>query len=72
MYLVELFSWVSGHSTCQRLVPLEEMSDWRFYNSAEWMCDSYEGTVQVGWERESEKREAEAAAACSNGDGVPA
>jgi len=47
VYLVETFSWVMGESHDQRLVRVEDMLDWRFYDTADWMNNAYEGGV---WE----------------------
>ncbi len=55
VYLVELFSWVMGESTNQRLVRLDDMADWQFYDDAEWMNHSYEASVKQRWERERAK-----------------
>jgi len=54
IFLVELFSWL-GHvetleSTYQRLVPIEEMTDWRFYDTAQWMNHDFEQVVKKLWE----------------------
>lgn len=54
-YLVELFSWLHGHSTVQRLVSVEDMLGWHFYDTAEWMNNTYRDS----WEH----RSAEVAAA---------
>ena len=48
-YLVELFDWISGHSECQKLVRIDEMTGWRFYNTVEWMRNAYNDTVQYRW-----------------------
>lgn len=40
VYLVELFEWLSGRSTHQRLVRMDDMTEWRFYDSAEWMREA--------------------------------
>lgn len=51
VYLVEFFSWASGGSTQQRLVPIADMDEWLFYDDAEWMHNAYED-VSRRWERE--------------------
>jgi hypothetical protein len=51
-YLVELFSWVMGESTCQLLVRLDEMFGWQFYDDAGWMKNAYEHGVEQRWDRE--------------------
>lgn len=51
VYLVELFSWIAGESTDQRLVRLDDMHDWRFYDTAEWMNNTYEHGLGLRWER---------------------
>ncbi|WP_432855293.1 hypothetical protein ACQPXB_22025 [Amycolatopsis sp. CA-161197] len=55
-YLVELFSWVMGESTDQQLVRLSEMSDWRFYDDAEWLRNSADA-ARSRWDRERESAE---------------
>ena len=35
LYLVQLFEWMAGQPTEQKLVSLNEMSDWIFYDSSE-------------------------------------
>lgn len=52
VYLVELFDWIAGSSTHQRLVPIEEMTGWSFYDSDDWMIKSID-VVQRKWEAES-------------------
>ena len=53
IYLVELFSWIDGGSTEQRLVRLDDMSKWAFYDTAEWMGYRYKyGGKQQQWEQE--------------------
>jgi len=52
VFLVELFSWATGFTTEQRLVRLEAMSEWRFYDDVQWMSDSYEISVERRWQRE--------------------
>ena len=41
-YLVQLFEWLMGEPSIQRIVTIEEMRDWFFYDSAEQMIFSYE------------------------------
>jgi hypothetical protein len=51
VFLVELFSWVGPvESTYQRLVRLEEMMEWRFYDTADWMDEAFERVVKKLWE----------------------
>src|SRR5262245_33047496 len=53
VYLVELFSWLAGDSTHQKLVRLEDMTGWQFYDTAEWMNNAYQhGGLQQEWDRE--------------------
>lgn len=42
VYLIENFSWFMGESTHQRLVRLEDMAGWVFYDTVEWMNNAYE------------------------------
>jgi len=51
LFLVELFSSVGPvESTYQRLVPIEEMTEWRFYDTFEWMDEAYERVIKKLWE----------------------
>lgn len=40
VFLVELFEWILGSSSAQRLVHIHKMMDWDFYDSADWMRTS--------------------------------
>lgn len=42
VYLVELFSWLAGDSTEQYLIRIEDMMNWQFYDTIEWMRNTYE------------------------------
>jgi hypothetical protein len=55
VYLAEIFSWATGTSGGQRLVNLEDMADWQFYDSAEWMrrVSDNQGTP---WDKEQTKK----------------
>ena len=44
-YLLQLFEWFAGEPSVRRLVRLEEMRHWLFYESTEAMCFSYEHGV---------------------------
>jgi hypothetical protein len=52
VFLVELFNWVGPQfeSTYQRLVRLEEMMEWRFYDTADWMDHAFEQVVKKLWD----------------------
>lgn len=52
VYLVELFSWLHGGSTEQRLVRLDRMVDegWHFYDDAEWASDHYDAVIRQQWQ----------------------
>ena len=41
-YLCQLYEWMVGLPNIQRLVKIDEMSKWLFYDSSEQMIDSYE------------------------------
>jgi len=41
-YLLQLFEWLMGEPNVCRLVRIEDMKDWLFYESAEDMKFSYE------------------------------
>lgn len=50
VYLVELFSWLTGAPTQQQLVAIDDMAGWSFYDDSEWMTNST-STVEARWER---------------------
>lgn len=52
VYLVETFSWVAGESYEQKLMRLEEMLDWHFYDDDVWMRNAYEHEMEERWQRE--------------------
>lgn len=57
IFLVETFGWLIGDSTDQHLVRLTDMTEWVFYDTAEWMNNAYEyGGVHERWERERAER----------------
>lgn len=58
IYLVEFFSWLMGESTNQQLVPIAQMTEWLFYDDAEWMTSAYEHGVQQRWDRERKEEQA--------------
>ena len=60
VYLVEWFSFMTGASTGQGLVRIDEMTDWSFYDSAGWMQNAYEHGVSQRWERQRAEGEASA------------
>lgn len=59
MYLVELFEWIMGFSTVQRLIHLHKMTNWDFYDSADWLRNSMPGA----------RSGQELAGTCEPGDG---
>jgi hypothetical protein len=60
VYLVELFGWGAADSPGQQVVRIDDMGEWTFYDTAEWMNRVYEhGAVKERWEREREQRRAE-------------
>ncbi|HEY5043711.1 MAG TPA: hypothetical protein VIK53_17195 [Verrucomicrobiae bacterium] len=44
-YLVQLFGWLDGSPNVQRLVRIEDMESWLFYDDTEMMQYSYEHGV---------------------------
>jgi len=54
IYLVELFDWLIGESSEQRLVKIERMMNWHFFDEHEWMRNAYRDRVGPGW-RHAEK-----------------
>lgn len=57
MYLVEFFSWLLGDSTEQRLIPITDMTEWLFYDDAQWMSNAYDHGVAQRWENERNEAE---------------
>jgi predicted GIY-YIG superfamily endonuclease len=49
---VETFSWVNGANWSRHVVSIEEMMQWRFYESARAMREHYARTVQYLWAQE--------------------
>ena len=48
-YLIQLYEWLCGEPSVQRLMRIDEMQCWLFYESAEDMIYSYEhGTARQG------------------------
>ena len=41
LYLIQLFSWLDGCATEQKMVKLEDMIDWLFYDNHDDFVDSY-------------------------------
>lgn len=58
VYLVELFSWFMGESTNQCLIPIDRMvsEGWQFYDTAEWMKNTYEHGLDTQWKQKRESR----------------
>ena len=42
MYLIQLFSWLSGEPTNRQLISIDKMKDWLFYKDFEEMDYSYQ------------------------------
>jgi hypothetical protein len=57
VYLVELFSFMHGASTGQRLCRLEDMTNWEFFDTAPWMNNVYEHDVGPRMERDEARKE---------------
>lgn len=58
LFLVQLFSWISGDITEQKLVRLEDMLNWYFYDSNEIMNDRYYNRHRYDVEEKLKKEEA--------------
>jgi hypothetical protein len=41
-YFVRLYEWIMGSPTCLKLVRLEDMLAWEFYESSDEMQDNFE------------------------------
>jgi hypothetical protein len=50
-YLVETFSWLIPDSVSQKLVHLDDMHDWSFYDDAKWLSANSD-SMQARWERQ--------------------
>ena len=44
-YLVQLFEWLSGHPSIQRLASISQMENWLFYDDADEMISAYKERV---------------------------
>jgi hypothetical protein len=51
--LVQLFSWLTGYDTDQHIVPVEKMTKWKFYNTADDMQDAYRRSSEIRTKGES-------------------
>lgn len=40
-FIVQLYSWVGGHATTQKVISLSDVKDWSFYNSDKEMRHAY-------------------------------
>jgi hypothetical protein len=58
VYLVELFSWAFGGSLDQKLVRLEDMTEWSFFDTSDWLSNAYRNFKQAQWDREREEQAA--------------
>ena len=45
-YLIQLYCWVYGHPTEQKLIPFSEMADWIFYETSEEMTAAYRREIE--------------------------
>ena len=48
-YLVQLFEWVLGEPSTQKVVHIGSMADWEFYSSSDEMNDAYERRTGRPW-----------------------
>lgn len=51
-FLVQLYSWIDGNETEQKLISFAEMENWRFYSSDKEMVKAYEkkyGPETMAW-----------------------
>lgn len=55
VYMIETYDWLGGLVWDETLRPIEQMSGWSFYDSAEEMRECYEHQVAAKWERAREK-----------------
>ena len=42
IYLVQLYEWIVGAESCRKLVNIQDMIQWKFYETAEEMTNSYD------------------------------
>lgn len=54
IYLCELMEWIGFSYSHQELVRLEEMLDWRFYDTDEWCANDFKHGVDQLWQQERE------------------
>ena len=46
-YLVQLYSWLDGGTSSQKIVTVNDMVDWDFYSTLENMRDHYARVIKV-------------------------
>lgn len=59
IYLVEFFSWMDGSPCWQKLIKIDQMTGWRFYDSSEWMVNNYEAGAYPWRKKELEEERQE-------------
>ena len=47
VFLVQLYEWIVGEATYQKLVKLSEMLEWNFYDTNEDMKDAFKMEAQA-------------------------
>lgn len=47
IYLVQLFEWLGGDASCRKLVRIESMLAWDFYESADAMTFAYDTIYKI-------------------------
>jgi hypothetical protein len=52
LYRVQLFEWIAGSESEQRLVPATDMRYWKIYDTQEQMLESYERHVEERGKRQ--------------------
>jgi hypothetical protein len=57
-YLVQLFEWLVGEPSCKKLVPIDAMFDWDFYDTAEEMNFYFEMQYKYRMEEKKEHDDA--------------
>jgi hypothetical protein len=55
LYLVQLFEWLMGEPNVRRLVKVEDMANWLFYEDGEQMVHSYDYGVAKRHRHETRK-----------------
>lgn len=59
LFLVQFYEWFYGETSTQELIPLEQMKDWKFYDTDKDMKYTYEHVYLPQIERQERVEDAE-------------